>query len=115
MRIRTKIYDRVTGENRKRKLRTVLLGLVLLSIIITISLWMIVEIVNEINLFQGSPWEEIRNGEIPHLLVLFILSFSSSTLYIFYYRGVKEISERAPGYLLAILVIVVLARVLFRF
>ncbi len=62
MRARTKIYDRVTGESRKRKLRTLLLGLVLLSIILTISLWMIVEITNEINPFPGSPWEEIRSG-----------------------------------------------------
>ncbi|NYZ76076.1 hypothetical protein H0N98_02385 [Candidatus Micrarchaeota archaeon] len=112
--MRTKIYNRVTGENRKRKLRNLLLGLVLLSIILTISLWMIVEILNEVNVFPGSPWGEIRSGELLHLLVLFVIALSSSTLYIFYYKGVREISNVAPRYMLAITILVVLARLLFR-
>ncbi|NYZ78881.1 hypothetical protein H0N99_01920 [Candidatus Micrarchaeota archaeon] len=115
MRARTKIYNKVAGESRNRKLRNVLLGLILLSFILTISLWMIIEMMNEISMLQGSPWKEIRSGEMPHLLVLFIISFSSSTLYIFYYKGVREISKTAPRYLLAIAILVLLARVLFSF
>lgn len=110
-----KIYDKVTGEGRKRKLRNLLLGLLLLSLILTISLWMIIEIMNEVNILPGSPWQEIRSGEILHLLVLFVLSFSSSALYIVYYKRVREISKAAPRYLLAIAILVLLARVLFRF
>lgn len=115
MRIRTKIYNKVAGESRNRKLRNVLLGLLLLSLILTISLWMIIGMMDEINLLQGSPWEEISSGEILHLLALFLVSFSSSTLYIFYYKGVREISKTAPRYLLAIAVIVLLAKVIFGF
>jgi hypothetical protein len=115
MRVRTKIYNKVAGESRNRKLRNVLIGLLLLSFTLTISLWMIIEMMNEINLLQGSPWEEISSGEMLHLMLLFVISFSSSTLYIFYYKGVREISKTAPRYLLAIAVIVLLARLLFRF
>jgi hypothetical protein len=114
MRIRTKIYDRVTGGNRKRKLRNVFLGLVLLSIIITISAWMIVEVLNEINMLTGFPWDGIRGGELMHLLVLFVVCFSLSALYILYYKGIREISPAAPRYLLAITILVILARLLFR-
>lgn len=115
MRARTKIYDRVTGQSRKRKLRNLLIGLFLLSITLTVSLWMVIEIMNEANILSGFPWDGIRNGEALPLLALFIFSFSLSALYIVYYRGITEISERAPPYLLAIAIIVVLARMLFRF
>jgi uncharacterized BrkB/YihY/UPF0761 family membrane protein len=115
MRARTKIYNRVAGESKNRKLRNVFLGLLLLSFIFTISLWMIIGMMDEINLLQGSPWDETRSGEMLHLLTLFLISFSSSTLYIFYYRGVREISKTAPRYLLAIAVIVLLAKVIFGF
>lgn len=115
MRARTKIYNKLTGESRKRKLRNLFLGLLLLSITLTISLWMIIEIMNGANILFGSPWDEIGSGEMAHLLALFVLCFSSSTLYIFYYRGIREISKTTPRYLLAITVMVVLARVLFRF
>jgi uncharacterized BrkB/YihY/UPF0761 family membrane protein len=110
-----KIYNRVTGDSRRRKLRNLLLGLALLSIIITISLWMVVGMLNEIGMFPGSPWDEIRSGELPHLLALFVICFSLSALYIFYYKGVREISASAPRYLLAIAILVILARLLFSF
>jgi hypothetical protein len=115
MRVRTKIYNKVIGGSRRRKLRSFFLCLLLLSLILTISLWIIVEIMNENHILPGPPWEGIRRGEIPHLLALFVLSFSSSVLYIMYYIGITETSKTAPLYLLAILVIVVLARLLFRF
>jgi uncharacterized BrkB/YihY/UPF0761 family membrane protein len=115
MRARTKIYDSVTGEGRRRKLRSLLVGLLLLSFILAVSLWMIIEIMNQANILIGFPWEGIRSGEILHLLILFVLSFSSSTLYIVYYRGIREISKSAPRYLLAIAVLVLTARLLFRF
>ena len=115
MRARTKIYNEVAGESRSKKLRNVLLGLLLLSLILTISLWMIIGMMNETSLLQGSPWDETRGGEMPNLLLLFVISFSSSTLYIFYYRGVREISKEAPRYMLVIAVIVLLAKVIFGF
>jgi hypothetical protein len=115
MRTRTKIYNKITGESRRRKFKNLLIGLLLLSITLTVSLWMIIEIMNEANILPGFPWEGIRNGEVLPLLALFVLSFSISTFYIVYYRGITEISDRTPPYLLAIAIIVVLARVLFRF
>lgn len=115
MRPKTKIYNKFAGESRKRKLGNVLLGLVLLSVILTISLWMIIELMNVANILSGSPWDEIKKGDLAHLLALFIISFSSSALYISYYKGIREISKAAPRYLLVIAVLIVIARLLFRF
>jgi hypothetical protein len=58
---------------------------------------------------------QIKNGEALHLLILFLLCFASSTLYIVYYRKISEVQKTTPLYLLVILIIVMLARVLFRF
>lgn len=115
MRARTKIFNKVTGESRRRKLRNMLISLLLLSVILTVSIWIIVDIMSENHILSGYPWGEIRRGEFLHLLVLFILSFSSSMLYVVYYEGITEVSKTAPLYLLAIAAIVILARVLFRF
>jgi len=112
---RTKIFHKVTGEGRRRKLKNLLVSLVILALILAVSLWMIVEIFNAAGVLAGFPWDGIRNGEVLQLFVLFIMSFSISTLYIAYYRRISEVQKTTPLYLLVILIIVVLARVLFRF
>jgi len=115
MRVRTKIFNRVTGGSRRRKFRNLLVCLLLLSMMLTISLWIVVEIMDRYGILAGPPWDSIGGGELLHLVVLFVLSFSSSTLYIVYYRGITETSKTTSWYLLAILAVVILARVLFRF
>jgi len=115
MRARTKIFDRVTGGSRRRKAKNLLLSLILLALILTISLWIVIEISNSIGILMGFPWMQIKSGEAFHLLLLFILCFASSTLYIAYYRGIREVQKNTPLYLLVILIIVVLARIVFSF
>ena len=115
MRVRTKIFNRVTGESRRRKFRNLLVCLFLLSIILTVSLWIVIEIMDRDGILVGLPWDSIGGGELLHLVVLFVLSFSCSTLYIAYYKGITETSKTAYLYLLAILAVIILARVLFRF
>jgi len=112
---RTKIFHKVTGEGRRRRFKNLLLSLAILALILTISLWMIIELSNAVGILTDFPWNGIRNGEVLHLLVLFIMSFSSSTLYIVYYRKINEVPKTTPLYLLAILAIIIIARVLFRF
>jgi O-antigen/teichoic acid export membrane protein len=115
MRVRMKIFNRVTGESRRRKFRNLLVCLFLLSIILTVSLWIVIEIMDRDGILVGPPWGSIGGGELLHLVVLFVLSFSCSTLYIAYYKGITETSKTAYLYLLAILAVVILARLLFRF
>jgi len=115
MRTRTKIFDRVTGEGRRRKVKNLLLSLVLLALILTISLWIVIEISHSTGILTGFPWTQIRNGEALHLLLLFVLCFALSTLYIAYYRGIREVQKNTPLYLLVILIIVILARIFFKF
>lgn len=110
-----KIYRRVVGESRRRKRRRLAVSLLILSIILTISVWIIAEALNANHLVAGFPWEQMGRGELVSLVALFILSFSTSSIYVVYYKGVREVAEATPRYLLAILAVVILARLLFRF
>ncbi|MEM3556170.1 MAG: hypothetical protein QXF56_05610 [Candidatus Micrarchaeia archaeon] len=110
-----KVFHRVVGESRRKKFRGLLVCLLIFAVILTISAWIVVEIMNANGMLVGFPWEGVVKGEPIHLIVLFVLSFSSSTLYVVYYKGVREVSKTAHLYLLAILAVVILARVIFRF
>lgn len=115
MRMRMKVFHRVVGESRRRKMRRLFGCLLILAAILTISVWITVGIMISNGLVAGFPWEGIRSGEVIHLIALFILSFSLSTLYVVYYKGIREVSKPAHLYLLAILAVVILAKVLFKF
>jgi len=109
-----RIFNRVTAYGR-RKVRNLLLSLILLALILTTSAWMVIGMLHSLGILAGFPWMRIGNGEALYLSVLFFLCFALSTLYIAYYRGIREVRRNTPLYLLVILIIVVLARALFGF